>query len=151
MKIYASYLCKALLFPLSWGLIPDEQAALISGDRGTMVPRIENDPRFKPVDSHILTFPISSEDFERWSTSEDAVILGSKIILSPEAAGSSGYMQSLIPNPIKDTWVARVDFKIARDKFKRKDWMNGDGMAIYYLRTVGTDAPESPDYYGYFD
>jgi len=151
MKIYASYVCKALLFPLAWGLIPDEQAALISGDIGTMVPRIENDPRFKPVDSHILTFPMSAEDFERWSTSEDAVILGSKIILSPEAAGSSGYMQSLIPNPIKDTWVARVDFKIARDKFKRKDWMNGDGMAIYYLRTVGTVAPESPDYYGYFD
>ena len=151
MKIYASYLCKALLFTLARGLIPDEQAALISGDRGTMVPRIENDPRFKPVDSHVLTFPVSSDDFERWSTSGDAVILGSKIILSPEAAGSSGYMQSLIPNPIKDTWVARVDFKIARDKFKRKDWMNGDGMAIYYLRTVGTDPPESPDYYGYFD
>jgi len=151
MKIYASYLCKALFLPLALGLIPDEQAALISGDRGTIVPRIENDPRFKPVDSHILKFPVSSEDFERWSTNEDAVFLGSKIILSPEAAGSSGYMQSLIPNPIKDTWVARIDFKIARDKFKRKDWMNGDGMAIYYLRSVSTDPPESPDYYGYFD
>lgn len=47
--------------------------------------------------------------------------------------------------------MARVDFKIARDKFKRKDWMNGDGMAIYYLRTVNTEPPVSPNYYGYYD
>jgi hypothetical protein len=141
MKIYASYLYKALLFSVAQGLIADDQAALITGEKGTIVPRIENDPRFKPVDSHILTFPLAAEDFERWQTYEDSVILGSKIILSPEAVGSSGYMQSLIPNPIKDTWVARIDFKIARDKFKRKDWMNGDGMAIYYLRTVSTEPP----------
>ena len=27
-------------------------------------------------------------------------------------------MTNVIPNPKKDTWVARIDFKMARDKFK---------------------------------
>lgn len=72
-------------------------------------------------------------------------------MLAPEAVGSSGYIQSMLPNPNKDIWVARIDFKIARDKFKRKDWMNGDGMAIYYLRTVETEPPVTPNAYGYYD
>jgi hypothetical protein len=45
-------------------------------------------------------------------------------------------MTNVIPNPKKDTWVARIDFKMARDKFKRKDWLNGDGFAMYYLQSV---------------
>jgi hypothetical protein len=98
-----------------------------------------------------LTFPLAADDFNRWETYEDAVFLSSKVILTPEAAGSSGILQSMIPNPIKDTWVARVDFRMARDKFKRKDWLNGDGMAIYYLRSIVSDPPEQPNYYGYFD
>jgi hypothetical protein len=57
-------------------------------------------------------------------------------MLSPEAPSSSGYMTNVIPNPKKDTWVARIDFKMARDKFKRKDWLNGDGFAMYYLQSV---------------
>ena len=115
---------------------------MIAGEAGTIVPKIENDPRFKPVDSHFLTFPLAADDFVRWDTYEDAVFLQSKVILTPEAAGSSGILMSLISNPIKDTWVARVDFRIARDKFKRKDWMNGDGMAIYYLRSMVGEPPE---------
>lgn len=71
-------------------------------------------------------------------------------MLSPEAPGSSGYMTNVIQNPKKDTWVARIDFKMARDKFKRKDWLNGDGFAMYYLKSVGEE-PENPNYYGYVD
>lgn len=68
MKVYASYLCTALLLPLCRSLIAEEQAALIAGEAGTVVPKVENDPRFKPVDSHVLTFPIDVEDFSRWET-----------------------------------------------------------------------------------
>lgn len=142
MKIYASYLFTACVLPLCRAQIAEEQAALIAGEAGTMVPKIENDPRFKPVESHVLTFPVAVDDFNRWQTYEDAVFLTSKVMLAPEAAGSSGILQSVVPNPVKDTWVARVDFRIARDKFKRKDWLNGDGMAIYYLRSVENEPPE---------
>jgi hypothetical protein len=111
----------------------------------------DTDPRFKPVASHYLTFPINKEDFTRWDTQEDAVFLRNKLIIAPEAIGSTGYLQSVIPNPLKDTWVARVEFRMGRDKFKRKDWMNGDGMAIYYLSSVEPDPPDKPNYYGYHD
>jgi hypothetical protein len=57
-------------------------------------------------------------------------------MLSPEISGSSGYITNIIPNANVLTWVARIDFKMARDKFKRKDWLNGDGFAMYYLKSV---------------
>ena len=73
-----------------------------------------------------------------------------KVIITPETKRSSGYLESLIPNPIKDTWVSRIDFKIGRNRFKRKDWMNGEGFAIYYLKNIG-EVTENPNYYGYND
>ena len=75
-------------------------------------------------------------DFNQWNSFEDAVFLKNKVMLAPEAVGSFGYLESTIANPIQETWVARIDFKIGRDRFKRKDWINGDGFAIHYLRTV---------------
>ena len=48
-------------------------------------------------------------------------------------------------------WVARIDFTIAREKTKRRDWVNGGGFAIYYLKKKNPDAPVSPNYYGYYD
>jgi hypothetical protein len=148
MKSLLVYTCFACF---SSALITDEAIQSLTGDQTQATNRPDTDPRFKPIESHYLTFPMISEDFSRWSTYEDAVFLKNKVILAPEAAGSSGFMHSMLPNPNKDVWVARIDFKIARDKFKRKDWMNGDGLAIYYLRTVNQEPPESPNYYGYYD
>jgi hypothetical protein len=50
------------------------------------------DPHFKPVESHFLTFPVNSDDFTRWQAMGDAVILSKKVIIAPECAGSSGYL-----------------------------------------------------------
>jgi hypothetical protein len=70
-------------------------------------------------------------------------------VLSPEAPGSNGYLQAFVPNHIKDLWVARINFSIGREKFKRRDWINGGGMAIYYLKTKNQGPPPAPNYYGY--
>ena len=129
----------------------EDRFSSITGDNPNFAPKPDNDPRFKPVETHYLTFPAVTEDFERWQAHDDAVWLNSKIMLAPETFGSFGYLESMVENPIKDTWVARIDFRIARDKFKRKDWTNGDGMAIYYLRTVDPNEPTTPSQYGYYD
>lgn len=142
----------ALCVPLAKAFINDDQVGSItSPENFKFAPKPENDPRFKPVESHFLTLPAGKDDFERWQAYENAVFLNSKIMLAPETYGSFGYLESKIENPIKETWVARIDFRIAREKFKRKDWTNGDGMGIYYLRTVNPEAPVTPNYYGYHD
>ena len=113
--------------------------------------RPRNDPNFKPVESHYLTFPLTSRDYEHWNTLETSVILGSRVVVAPETEGARGILHSTFQNPKKDTWIARIDFSIVREKAKRKDWVNGGGFAIHYLRTVDEDAPKPGAFYGYDD
>ena len=151
-KLFTGLICSVLISNLANALLSkDETVEVMTGKNTGKTTKPENDPKFKPIESHYLTFPIIETDYAKWLTKEDAVFLKNKIIIAPEAAGSSGYLEALLPNPIKETWVARIDFKIARDKFKRKDWMNGDGLAIYYLKTIPTEPPKLPNYYGYYD
>lgn len=88
MKSLLLYAC----FALTRGLINDEQVSVITGSGSTATKKPENDPRFKPIESHYLTFPVVADDFARWQTYEDAVFLKSKVMLAPEAPGSSGIL-----------------------------------------------------------
>ena len=59
-----------------------------------------------------------------------------------------GYIHSVQPNPIKDNWVARIDCGIHRKKFGKSDFVNGGGMAIYYVQQLKEG---DSTFYGYDD
>ena len=75
-----------------------------------------NDPNCMPVETHYLVFPLLQKDFNNWSTNYSSVILRDKVIVSPESQGLRGFIHTVTPNPIKENWIARIDFNIGRKK-----------------------------------
>jgi hypothetical protein len=55
-----------------------------------MIPSVDakgrplNDPNFKPIESHYLSFPLVEKDFLNWEAKHSAIILRDKVIVSPE-------------------------------------------------------------------
>ena len=55
-----------------------------------MIPSVDakgrplNDPNFKPIESHYLSFPLVEKDLLNWEEKHSAIILRDKVIVSPE-------------------------------------------------------------------
>jgi hypothetical protein len=70
------------------------------------------EPHYKPSADHYLDFPLMRKDFTHWATVGAAVMLKSRLVLSPEVKDKRGILYSSKPNALERHWMLDVDLEM---------------------------------------
>jgi len=91
------------------------------------------EPHFKPSADHYLDFPLMRKDFTHWATVGAAVMLKSKLVLSPEVKDKRGILYSTRPNTLERHWMLDVELDMGNEA---KSARGGTGLALFYARSI---------------
>ncbi len=70
---------------------------------------LSTEPKYKASASHYLDFPVMRKDFTHWSTMGAAVILKSRLVLTPEIKDRRGIIYSKVPNSLDRHWLLDLE------------------------------------------